>query len=134
MHRSCRDAQEDDLVLGAQAQPCTRGGSLYQGNDGSFGFARRGVEIAQGVERLDQPVALIRFPTAGIDPQPRHRRAVEAPAQAPLKARHLESGRNLRNLRGGKIARRPVTLILADFAAAEHGLSERAGDRLRRAA
>src|SRR6266446_4637499 len=103
VHRSCRDAPEDDLVLWAQAQPCTRGGSLYQGDDGSSGFARRGVEIAQGVERLDQPVALIRFPTAGIDPQPRHRRAVEAPAQVPLKARGLESGRNLRNLRGGKI-------------------------------
>src|SRR6266446_7500026 len=77
VHRSCRDAPEDDIGTGGASttlhEERMRGGSLYQGNDGSFGFARRGVEIAQGVERLDQPVALIRFPTAGIDPQPRHR-------------------------------------------------------------
>jgi len=98
----CGDRRLLTWRQGRKAQPCTRGGSFYQGNNGLFGFARDGVEIAQGAKRLDQPVVVVCFPNGGIDPQLRHRLAIEAPVQAPLLARRLEGTCDLGDLRGTK--------------------------------
>ena len=65
----CGDRRLLTWRQGRKAQPCTRGGSFYQGNNGLFGFARHGVEIAQGAKRLDQPVVVVCFPNGGIDPR-----------------------------------------------------------------
>src|SRR6516225_8149746 len=54
--------------------------------------------------------------------------------QLSLETWRLKSGCDLGDLRREEIARRPVTLVLADFGAAEHRLPERAGCRLEHAA
>src|SRR6516162_2060692 len=113
--------------------PC-EGRSFDGGNNRLSGLACRSVEIAQGAERVDQPVVVVGFPDTRIDSHLRHRRGIEAPVQLSLEARRLESGRDLGDLCRREIARRPIALVLANFGSAEHRLPERAGCRLERAA
>jgi len=76
--------------------------SLDYCDNGLFTFARSCVEIAQGAERLEQPIVVVCFPHAGIDPQLRHRLAIEASVQLPLQARRLEGTCDLGDLRRAK--------------------------------
>jgi hypothetical protein len=54
--------------------------------------------------------------------------------QLPLQAWRLEGTCDLGDLRRGEISRRSIAPVLADFNAAEYGLSEGAGSRLELAA